>query len=361
MAKKKEIGENEELNQDITQETPSRKTIAKKTFSLNDYKVKKGVNKAHKNKPEKWLQVSKAFQESLGMPGGLCVSESHIVYGYENSGKSTYMFEAAIACQKDGTLPIFLITEQKHRWGHGISMGFEVNENVDEDGCVTYDGFFMYYDRNDFSSIEQMTKIMHGLMDDQESGKLPVDICFFIDSLGKVNCDKGIKNGNQFNPQWVATAVAHEFGASIIPRVNMTRSENKPQAATLFAIVQPWTELPSVYGELPKLTPKAGKSLPQDSAIVVKFGKDTKSGISKMKIKKMNKDIIWGTRTRVELEKNHINDISLTCKLICTKDGFIREDEAKKYIADNADYFLSKIDANSVDEIEFSEEDDDEQ
>ena len=49
-----------------TEETtvPARgKKIEKKSFSLSDYKAKKGVNKAHKNKPERWLPISKAFQE----------------------------------------------------------------------------------------------------------------------------------------------------------------------------------------------------------------------------------------------------------------------------------------------------------
>lgn len=339
--------------------TPARgKKIEKKSFSLSDYKAKKGVNKAHKNKPERWLPISKAFQESLGLPGGICLTQSHVITGYESSGKSTYMFDCAVACQKNNVLPVFLITEQKHRWGHAISMGFEIEEIIDEDGCVTYDGFFMYYDRNDFNTIEDMAKIMHGLMDDQESGKLPYDICFFIDSIGKINCEKGVKNGNQFNPQWVATSVAHEFGASLIPRVNMTISESKPYTATLFTIVQPWTELPQVYGELPKLTPKAGKSLPQDSAIVIKFGKETNAGTSQMKIKKKGHEIIWGTRTRVTLHKNHLNDLSLRCNVICVKTGFIKEDEAKEYIAKNADYYLEKINANSVDEIEFESEED---
>jgi hypothetical protein len=357
MAKQKEKPENtsEENNENI----PTRKKVLeKKSFNLGDYKKKNNNNVKHKNKPERWLPVSKAFQESLGLQGGLCLTQSHVVTGYENTGKSTYMLECAVSCQKNNVLPIFFITEQKHRWGHAISMGFEIEEIVDEeDGSISYDGFFMYYDRNDFNTVEEMAKIMHKLMDDQESEKLPYDICFFVDSFGKLNCDKGVKNGNQFNPQWVATAVAHEFGASIIPRVNMTISESKPYTATLFSIVQPWTELPQTYGELPKLTPKAGKSLPQDSAIVIKFGKDTNSGISKLKIKKQGKDIIYGTRTRVSLVKNHLNDLSLDTKLVIVKEGFILEEEAKDYIKDNADYFLSKIEANSIDDgVEFLDE-----
>lgn len=340
---------------DKNTEKPKR-TLPKKEFSLSDYKAKKNNNTSHKNKPERWIGVSKAFQKGLGLPGGICLSQSHVTYGYENTGKSTYMLECAVACQKENILPIFLITEQKHRWNHAVSMGFEINETADEDGVVSYDGFYMYYDRNDFETVEDMAKIIHGIMDDQETGKLPYDVVFFIDSFGKINCEKGIKNGKQFNPQWVATAIAHEFGASVIPRINMTISESKPYTATLFSIVQPWTELPSTYGELPKLTPKGGKSLIQDSAIVVKFGKDTNSGVSKMKIKKKGKDIVWGTRTRVELIKNHLNDLSLATKLIVTKDGFITEDEAKEYISKNGDYFLEKIDANSVDEIEFVSE-----
>lgn len=334
---------------------PTRKApMAKKTFSLNDYKTKKGFDKTAKNKPEQWIPVSKAFQEVTSLKG-ICVSSSYVVFGYQDTGKSTLMLEAAINAQKMGILPVFLITEQKHSWGHAKRMGFDVEEHVDEDGCLSYTGDFLYFDRNNFNTVEELSKLMHSLMDDQESGKLPMDILFVVDSIGKLNCDKGVKN-TQFNPQWVATSVAHEFGASIIPRINMTISEKFPHSATLFTIVQPWTELPETYGSLPRLTPKAGKSLPQDSAVTIKFGGNTNSGTSKLKVKKKGKEIVWGTRTRVEIEKNHLTNLTTRGKLLVVAEGFILEEDAKAYIESHANEWLEYLDANSLDELEFDEE-----
>ena len=337
-----------------------KKPIKKKEFSLSDYKKDKKISVSHKNKPEKWIPVSPAFMQITGLKG-LCMSHSHVVTGYESTGKSTLMLEAAISAQKMGILPIFLITEQKHRWEHAIKMGFEVEEIIDEEtGAVSYDGFFIYCDRNNFNTVEDLAKLMHKFMDDQESGKLPYDILFLIDSIGKLNCDKGVKNDNQFNPQWVATALAHEFGASVIPRINMSIAEKNTHTNTLFSIVQPWTELPQTYGQLPKLTPKGGKSLPQDSAIVINFGNDTNSGTSLMKLKKKGKEIVWGTRTKVEVKKNHVTNLSTRGKLIITAEGFILEEDEKKYLEEHSNQFLEYLEAASMEEIETVEEANDE-
>ncbi len=345
----------EDSNEEPQSEQKLVRKLPKKEFSLNDYKKEKKIDKVVKSKPDRWIPVSPAFQEVTGLPGGVCMGHSHIAYGYQDTGKSTLMLELAASAQKMGILPVFLITEQKHRWSHAISMGFEIEEFEDENGNLSYDGFFLYFDRNNFDTVEDLSKLMHQLMDDQEKGKLPHDILFLIDSFGKLNCTKGVKN-TQFNPQWVATAVAHEFGASVIPRINMTISESKPHTNAMYAIVQPWTELPELYGQLPRLTPKAGKSLPQDSAMCYKFGGNTNSNTSKMKIKKKGKEIVWGTRTKIEVEKNHITNLSTKGKLIVTATGFITEAEEKDYLAKHAEFFLSQLDATSMDEVEFSEE-----
>jgi hypothetical protein len=355
MAKKAIEAENEATTNPIVEE---KRKIVKKEFSLSDFKKDNKLDKKGRNKPERWLQVSKAFQKVTGLPGGICLSNSHLAYGYENTGKSTLMLELAISAQKEGILPVFLITEQKHRWNHAIQMGMDITENVDEDGVVSYEGFFLHYDRNDFNTVEEMAKIIHGLIDQQEKGKLPHDLLFLVDSFGKLNCDKGIKNGQQFNPQWVATAVAHEFGASVIPRINMSISENFKYTNTLFSIVQPWTELPETYGQLPRLTPKSGKSLPQDSALCYKFGGNTNSNTRKMKIKKKGKEVVWATLSRIEVEKNHLTNVSTRGKIISTKDGFITEDEAKEYFEKNAEYFLKLLDTDDLDGVEFEEEED---
>jgi hypothetical protein len=344
------------MPRELVQDKEEKKSIKKKEFSLSEYKKDKKIDVSHKNKPEKWIPVSSAFTKITGLKG-LCMSHSHVVTGYESTGKSTLMLEAAISAQKLGILPIFLITEQKHRWEHAKKMGFDVQEIVDEEtGAVSYDGFFIYCDRNNFNTVEELAKLMHKFMDDQENDKLPYDILFLIDSIGKLNCDKGVKNDNQFNPQWVATSLAHEFGASVIPRINMSISEKNKYTNTLFSIVQPWTELPQIYGQLPKLTPKGGKSLPQDSAIVINFGNDTNSGTSLMKLKKKGKEIVWGTRTKVEVKKNHVTNLSTRGKLIITGEGFILEEDEKKYLEEHINEFLEYLDATSIDEIEYVEE-----
>lgn len=339
--------------------TPLRK-IAKKEFSLSDYKKDNKLKSSTKSKPEKWIPASSAFSEITNLPGPICMSHTTTIFGYRDSGKSTLMLEAAINAQKMGILPVFLITEQKHRWSHAITMGFQIEEIVDEDGVLDYEGFFLYYDRSSFSTIEDMALLITKLLDDQEKGLIPHDMVFFIDSIGKVNCKMGIEN-KKFQREWVASAISSEFGANIIPRIGLSNKIDSKYTNALFVIAQPWTEKadPKKWGSTPKLKPKGGACFDQDSSLLIKFGDDTNAGTTKMKMKKDGREIIWATRTKIDVSKNHITSISCKGKLIATPHYFILESEDKKYLKEKSDYLLQQVGASSLEEVEFIEEVDD--
>jgi hypothetical protein len=64
--------------------------------------------------------------------------------------------EVAVNAQKMGILPVLIITEMKHDWNHWKTMGFEIDDIVDEGTGEIIDqtGFFIYRDRSTLNSID---------------------------------------------------------------------------------------------------------------------------------------------------------------------------------------------------------------
>ena len=127
----------------------------KSNFSLNAFKEKKGLKQNIKFKDQEWIPLSKAFQDVTSIPG---IPMGHIVLlrGHSDTGKTTGLLEAAVAAQKRGIMPVFIITEMKWSWDHAKMMGMEVNEVVDKKTgeIINYDGNFIYVDRETIHSIE---------------------------------------------------------------------------------------------------------------------------------------------------------------------------------------------------------------
>lgn len=110
----------------------------KKNFNLSKFKSKKGFSNASvKFKPQKWIPLSKAFQDITNVPG---IPTGHITLlrGHSDTGKTTALIEAAVSAQKMGILPVFIITEMKWSWEHAAEMGLQFEEIKDENG-VTQD------------------------------------------------------------------------------------------------------------------------------------------------------------------------------------------------------------------------------
>ena len=116
----------------------------KKGFDLKKFKQSKMLNKNVRFKDQKWIPLSKAFQEVTSIPG---IPMGHITMlrGHSDTGKSTALLEAAVSAQKAGVLPVFIITEMKWNWEHAIQMGLEVEQTVDEDTreVLDYGGNFI--------------------------------------------------------------------------------------------------------------------------------------------------------------------------------------------------------------------------
>jgi hypothetical protein len=305
----------------------------KSAFSLDKFKQNKGLASNVKFKEQKWIPFSPALQETLSIPG-IPMGHVAMVRGKSNTGKSTTSIEVAVNAQKMGVLPVLIITEMKHDWNHWKTMGFEINDVVNEDTgeIVDQDGFFIYRDRSTLNSIEDIAAFIIDLLVEQKKGNLPYDLLFIWDSVGSIPCQMSIEQGKN-NPMWNAGAIATQFGNFVNQQIVMSRKESSKYTNTLFVVNKVGVAPALTPMSQPKMTNKGGDTFYYDASLCFTFGNITNAGTSKIEATKDKKKVEFALRTKIACDKNHINGITTKGTIVSTVHGFIKDDALaiKKY------------------------------
>ena len=305
----------------------------KSAFSLDKFKQNKGLASNVKFKEQKWIPFSPALQETLSIPG-IPMGHVAMVRGKSNTGKSTTSIEVAVNAQKMGVLPVLIITEMKHDWNHWKTMGFEINDVVDEETgeVVDQDGFFIYRDRSTLNSIEDIAAFIIDLLVEQKKGNLPYDLLFLWDSVGSIPCQMSIEQGKN-NPMWNAGAIATQFGNFVNQQIVMSRKESSKYTNTLFVVNKVGVAPALTPMSQPKMTNKGGDTFYYDASLCFTFGNITNAGTSKIEATKDKKKVEFALRTKIACDKNHINGITTKGTIVSTVHGFIKDDALaiKKY------------------------------
>jgi RecA/RadA recombinase len=299
----------------------------KSSFNLNNFKNKKGLASNVKFKAQDWVPLSPAFQEVTSVPG-IPLGHISLLRGHSDTGKTTALLEAAVAAQKRGILPVFIITEMKWSWEHAKMMGFDVTEIFDEETgeLIDYEGQFIYVDRESINTIEDVAAFILDLMDEQKKGNLPYDLMFLWDSIGSVPCEMSVKS-NKNNNEWNAGAMSTQFGNNVNQRITLSRKESSKYTNTLVCVNKVWAAKPVVPMGQPKLMNKGGFAMWFDATFVVTFGNIADSGTSKLKAIKDGKQVEFAKRTNLQIDKNHINGIQSRGKIVMTPHGFILDND----------------------------------
>ena len=299
----------------------------KSNFNLGKFKDKKGLSGNVKFKPQKWVPLSDAYQDVTSVPG---IPTGHIVLlrGHSDTGKTTALIEAAVNAQKAGILPVLIITEMKWNWEHAIQMGLQVNEiwNETTGELANYEGFFLYVDRENIHTIEDVAAFILDLLDEQKKGNLPHDLMFLWDSIGSVPCELSVRS-NKNNNEWNAGAMSTQFGNGVNQKITLSRKESSPYTNTLVCINKVWTAKAETPMSQPKLMNKGGFAMWFDATFVVTFGNVSNAGTSKIKAIKDGKQVEFAKRTKIQIDKNHINGITTRGNIIMTPHGFINDSE----------------------------------
>ena len=326
-------------------------------FDLENYKKSKNLTEGIKFKKQEWIPLSEAFNEAISLPG---IPKGHltIIRGHSDTGKTTAMVEAAMSVQKLGLLPVFIITEMKWSWEHAIKMGFEVNVHPDPaTGEVLYSGNFIYVDRSNLNTIEDVAAFMADLMNEQDKGKLPYELVFLWDSAGSVPSLQSVESGKN-NAMWNAGAMATQFGNFINQKFPLSRKASSQYTNTFIVVNKVRVEYPIGNPmEKPKMRNKGGDAMFWDASLVVTFGNITNAGTSKIEATKGGKKVIFAKRTKISVDKNHITDATTVSRIIMTTHGFIKSTtlELDKYKKSHRDEWLNVLGEGDFEIVEESD------
>ena len=307
--------------------------IVRGSFSLDSFKNKKGLSSNIKFKAQQWIPFSKALQDALSIPG---IPMGHVVMtrGKSNTGKSTLAIETAVNAQKMGVLPVIIMTEMKHDWNHWKTMGFMMDDIVDESTgeILEHNGFFIYRDRSTLNSIEDVAAFILDLLQEQKKGNLPYDLLFLWDSVGSLPCQMSIEK-NSSNAMWAAGAISTQFGNFINQQIVLSRKESEKYTNTLLIVNKVGVAPALTPMSQPRMTNRGGDCIYYDSSLCLTFGNVTNAGTSKIEATRDKKKVEFALRTKIACDKNHINGITTKGTIISTVHGFIPDtpENVKKY------------------------------
>jgi recA bacterial DNA recombination protein len=310
----------ESLNQAVS-------SAIKGTFNLDSFIKSKNLSSTSiKMKEQKWIPLSSAFQNCLSIPG-VPIGHITLLRGHSDTGKTTALLEAAVSAQKMGILPVFIITEMKWNWEHARQMGLQFDEVADADGEVSdYKGFFIYVDRERLNTIEDVAAFIADLLDEQKNGRLPYDLLFLWDSVGSIPSRLSVES-NKNNNEWNAGAMSQQFGNFINQKIVLSRKMSQPYTNTMLAVNKIWVAKAENIMAQPKMKNKGGDTMYFDSSLIITFGNVTNAGTNKIKATKNGKEVEFAKRTKIACDKNHVNDVTSTGKVIMTAHGFIDDDK----------------------------------
>jgi hypothetical protein len=283
-----------------------------KKFDLEAYK-KTIKEREVVYKPQSFINVDECLQAVLGLPG---IPRGHItqIYGKSDTGKTSLLFHLAAECQKAGELPIIYITEKKVDWDRAAAMGF------DKKGYALVE--------ESYETLEQVFDDILQKLAEQDRGELPKQIVFFWDSIGNTLSKDEFtddKDGNrEINATMMKAAkVIKGYMRHIGPKINSTRKDGVPHDASLVFLNQGYNEKPPPGSFLPpKLIPNGGQGIWYAASLVILTKR-----IGKLSAKVDGIEKKFGTKTKLTIEKNHINGIEQAGDFVITPTSIIPDEE----------------------------------
>lgn len=295
----------EKINTD-KDDTP--KVKSKNTFSIDDYKQKLDIEEVI-YKEDEWIPLSRAYQDTTQLPG-IPMYGVTMVYGHPDSGKSTLALEAAKGAIDNDILPIFINTEKKFNWGHALEMGI-----TQED--------MLYVDS--IEEVEDITKFVRDRLKDQREGNLPTDILVIIDSIGNVVSKaerEAIEKEVDGAIMKTAKVLTQQIHRVIEKQISATKRADFPYSASLLIVNHAYE------GTIANtLTPYGGKGITKAASLIVRMG-GILSNSTKVYATKEGVNVSFAIKTAIVVEKNHITNISVKDKILCTAHGFVRDTTA---------------------------------
>lgn len=299
--------------------------MAEKKFDIDAYK-KKIKPRAVDYKKESFIPVDECLQAVLGLPG---IPRGHTtqIYGKSDTGKTSLLFHIAAQMQTAGELPVVYITEKKVDWDRAKSMGF------DKEGYALVE--------ENYATLEEVFEDMMTKLAEQARGELPKNMVFLWDSVGNTLSKDEFEDDKQGNRDVKATMmkaakVIKNYMRHVGPKINDTRKLEVPNNATLIVLNQAYMTPPppGSYGIPGKLVPYGGDGIWYAASLVIQTKRIGKLEAQVNSVRKK-----FGTKSRITIEKNHINGIEQSGDFVITPNSIIPDEPKaiKAYKEDNKD------------------------
>lgn len=278
-----------------------------KKFDLEAYKKKIKVAETPMKK-DKFVELDPCLHEILGMPG-LPLGHITEIFGRSDTGKTTMMFHAATQAQKQGILPVIIVTEGKVSWDRAASMGFDP-----EGLCIV---------REDLQYLEEVYQFMGKVCADVGSGDLPYDVMIFWDSLGNTLSKKEVevqKDGNvERKSTMMVAGKANSEGLRILStQVNNTRKVSYPKTVGITIINTCYTKPAAFPGGMASEVPYGGEAAWYKASLILKTKRRKKLTASKDGVK-----MGFGIVSSISVEKNHLTNTSHSGEFVITGNAII--------------------------------------
>lgn len=281
-----------------------------KKFDLESYKKSIKVSDTPL-KPDLFLQLNDALKAVLGLPG-LPLGHITQIFGLSDSGKTSILFHAAAEAQKQGILPVLIITEGKVSWDRAERMGFDKSNAVIE--YATY--------------LEDIFRIIDRVVSDVKMGRLPFNTMIFVDSIGNSVSVESVKENKDGTTEMggammKAAKVIREQCRIFSHKINDTRKISSPFSVGLTFINHAYRQPPAFPGGPTTLVPYGGDGIWLASSLVIR----TKKG-SKLTAKKDSQTLAFGITSKISVDKNHVSDISNSGDFVITADAIIPNEKS---------------------------------
>jgi len=286
----------------------------KKTIKVADTPMKK----------DKFVDLDECMHEILGMPG-LPLGHISEIYGKSDTGKTSLMFHAAAQAQKQGVLPVLIITEGKVSWDRAASMGF------DRDGFAIVEEGLEY--------LEDVYKFMDTICAKVGTGDLPHDVMIFWDSLGNTLSKDEIEDkpdGTTVRKaSMMKAAKVNSEGLRILSKkINNTRKISYPKTVGVTIINTCYTKPPAFTGAMASDVPYGGEAAWYKASLILKTKRRKKLTATKDGIK-----MGFGIVSSISVEKNHLTNTSHSGEYVITGNSIIPNEKTAidTYKSENRD------------------------
>ena len=158
---------------------------------------------------------------------------------------------------------------------------------------------------------------------------------------------------------WYAGAVSVAFNTIVNDLIPSSRNVSSEYLNTMFFVQKTWTKTTATG--LPSAVSKGGESMDWAVRISIYLGGIESASVRALTATSGGKDYKYGTKTKITIEKNHVEDITYSGEICCTHHGFWdpdKLDEYKKTYADEIKAKLAsnnKVPASEIGEIEYTE------